>query len=29
MDIEKLISKGVQILDCKNSIKKLTGVTSL
>ena len=29
MDVEKLISKGVQILDCTNSIKNLTGVTSL
>ncbi len=29
MDVEKLISRGVQILDCTNSIKNLAGVTSL
>jgi UDP-N-acetyl-D-glucosamine dehydrogenase len=29
VDVEKLISKGVQILDCTNSIKNLNGVTSL
>ncbi len=29
MDVEKLISKGVQILDCTNSIKNLSGVVSL
>jgi len=29
MDVEKLISKGIRILDCTNSIKNLTGVTSL
>jgi UDP-N-acetyl-D-glucosamine dehydrogenase len=29
MDIERLIARGVQILDCTNSLKKLPGVTSL
>jgi UDP-N-acetyl-D-glucosamine dehydrogenase len=29
MDVEMLISKGVRILDCTNSVKNLTGVTSL
>jgi UDP-N-acetyl-D-mannosaminuronate dehydrogenase len=29
MDIERLIAKGVQILDCTNSLEKLPGVTSL
>ena len=29
MDVEKLISKGVQILDCTNSLKNLDGVISL
>ena len=29
MDIAKLIARGVQILDCTNSVKDLVGVTSL
>jgi UDP-N-acetyl-D-glucosamine dehydrogenase len=29
MDFEELIAKGIQILDCTNSIKNLAGVTSL
>ena len=29
VDIEKLITSGVQILDCTNSLKNLDGVTSL
>ena len=29
MDFQSLISRGVRILDCTNSIKNLTGVTSL
>ena len=29
MDVRKLITRGVQILDCTNSIKNFTGVTSL
>ena len=29
MDIERLIAKGVQILDCTNSLKKMPGITFL
>jgi UDP-N-acetyl-D-glucosamine dehydrogenase len=29
MDIQQLVVKGIQILDCTNSIKNLAGVTSL
>ena len=29
MDFEKLISRGIRILDCTNSIKNLNGVTAL
>ena len=29
MDFEKLVAKGIQILDCTNSIRGLAGVTSL
>ena len=29
MDIQQLIAKGIQILDCTNTIKDLAGVTSL
>jgi UDP-N-acetyl-D-glucosamine dehydrogenase len=29
MDVEQLIKRGIQILDCTNSIKGLVGVTSL
>jgi len=29
MDVEQLIKRGIQILDCTNSLKGLTGVTSL
>jgi UDP-N-acetyl-D-mannosaminuronate dehydrogenase len=29
IDVTQLIDKGVRILDCTNSIKNLTGVTSL
>jgi UDP-N-acetyl-D-mannosaminuronate dehydrogenase len=29
MDVEQLIKRGIQILDCTNSIKGITGVTSL
>jgi UDP-N-acetyl-D-glucosamine dehydrogenase len=29
MDVEHLVTRGIQILDCTNSISNLTGVTSL
>ena len=29
MDVEQLIKRGIQILDCTNSVKDLAGVTSL
>lgn len=29
MDVEHLVTRGIQILDCTNSIKGITGVTSL
>lgn len=29
MDVEHLVTRGIQILDCTNSIRDLTGVTSL
>ena len=29
INLEQLVSRGVQILDCTNSIKNLSGVTSL
>jgi UDP-N-acetyl-D-glucosamine dehydrogenase len=29
MDVEHLVTRGIQILDCTNSIRDLPGVTSL
>jgi hypothetical protein len=29
MNVEKLVEKGIQILDCTNSLNNLNGVTSL
>lgn len=29
MDVEHLVTRGIQVLDCTNSIREITGVTSL